>query len=95
MAVAEGTTPWYAAGAFGAFGAQDADALYNLGVQHQLGLHGKECAAWGWTIATFRRQLYLCRRHGLVNQSAHDEIQQLAPAGCGPGKGPRSLPVQC
>ena len=37
-AVATGTTPWYEKAA----AAGEPDALYNLGIQHELGLHGQE-----------------------------------------------------
>ncbi|CAE7455284.1 esiB, partial [Symbiodinium sp. CCMP2456] len=37
-AVATGTTPWYEEAA----AAGEPDALYNLGIQHELGLHGQE-----------------------------------------------------
>ncbi|CAE7023575.1 unnamed protein product [Symbiodinium natans] len=83
MAVAEGTTPWYAAGAFGAFGAQDADALYNLGVQHQLGLHGKD------VDPAKALEAYLCSaelgHHFSQNNLAllYQEYPELASEGCG------------
>ena len=43
-AVATGTTPWYEKAA----AAGEPDALYNLGIQRELGLHGQEPQLRGW-----------------------------------------------